>query len=148
MALPTNLFAMAQNMANNMTDADKAKLSSLDMEKMVGEVTKSVMGMMSNMGVNGDTLQKQAQDTTKPFVELARGIDLAEHDLQQMRAELTQLGYDSLSCSSAGSATQCYSVGELSDSEVDLHCVSSAVVVAVRGVVEDLDFETFSSFFS
>ncbi|PCK29492.1 tape measure protein [Pseudoalteromonas piscicida] len=37
-----------------------------------------------------DQLQKQAQDTTKPFVELARGIDLAERDLQQMRAELTQ----------------------------------------------------------
>ena len=44
MALPTNLFAMAQNMANNMTDADKAKLSSLDMEKMVGEVTKKCYG--------------------------------------------------------------------------------------------------------
>ncbi|WP_010604396.1 tape measure protein [Pseudoalteromonas maricaloris] len=37
-----------------------------------------------------DQLQKQAQDTSKPFVELARGIDLAERDLQQMRVELTQ----------------------------------------------------------
>ncbi|WP_440053376.1 tape measure protein [Pseudoalteromonas sp. T1lg65] len=35
-------------------------------------------------------LQVQAQNTNKPFVELARGIDLAEHDLKQMRDELTQ----------------------------------------------------------
>tara|TARA_Y100000034_G_scaffold134988_1_gene205168 strand:- start:5815 stop:9507 length:3693 start_codon:yes stop_codon:yes gene_type:complete len=37
-----------------------------------------------------DELHKQAQDSNKPFVELARGIDLAEKDLQQMRNELTQ----------------------------------------------------------
>ncbi|CAM4177324.1 tape measure protein [Pseudoalteromonas byunsanensis] len=35
-------------------------------------------------------LQIQAQDTSKPFLELARGIDLAERDLKQMRDELTQ----------------------------------------------------------
>lgn len=35
-------------------------------------------------------LQQQAKDSSKPFVELARGIDLAEKDLQQMRDELTQ----------------------------------------------------------
>ena len=58
MALPTNLFAMAQNMANNMTDADKAKLSSLDMEKMVGEVTKKCYG--NDVGGRNDGMNIQS----------------------------------------------------------------------------------------
>ncbi|MEI8642735.1 tape measure protein [Pseudoalteromonas sp. Hal040] len=37
-----------------------------------------------------DKLQKEAQDTEKPFVQFARSIDAAEKDLEQMRAELTQ----------------------------------------------------------
>ncbi|WP_462171087.1 tape measure protein [Pseudoalteromonas xiamenensis] len=37
-----------------------------------------------------DQLHKKATETDKPFVELARSLDIAETDLQQMRAELTQ----------------------------------------------------------
>lgn len=37
-----------------------------------------------------DQLQTEAQDTDKPFVQLARSIEAAEKDLTQMRTELTQ----------------------------------------------------------
>ena len=37
-----------------------------------------------------DKLQKEAKDTDKPFVQLARSLDVAEKDLKQMRTELTQ----------------------------------------------------------
>ena len=37
-----------------------------------------------------DQLQKEAQDTSKPFLQFARSIDAAEKDLTKMRVELTK----------------------------------------------------------
>lgn len=43
-----NIMEMAQNMANNMSDAEKEQLANMDMEGMVNQVTKTVMNNFMN----------------------------------------------------------------------------------------------------
>ena len=48
-----DIFKMANELANNMSDEDNKNMEGLDMEKMISTVTKSVFGMMKDFNIEG-----------------------------------------------------------------------------------------------
>ena len=52
-----NIFEMAQKIAEGIPQSEKDELQNMDMQNMIGHVTKNVMGMMQNMNLPEDLLK-------------------------------------------------------------------------------------------
>ena len=82
--LKMDIFKMANQIAQNMSDTEKDSLEGMDMEKMIGHVTKNVFKMMGNTPGGGGS---QMPD----FSQIFGGLVKSEVVLEECPSEVTFL---------------------------------------------------------